>query len=81
MRRMRIARATRRVTVGALAGALLCAASGSADPARRPTTYEERNGSFFAPAPPAPATAAPPTKVLPLPSFAEGRPALRLGEP
>jgi hypothetical protein len=81
MRRMRIARGTRRVTVGALAGALLCAASGSADPARRPTTYEERNGSFFAPAPPAPATAAPPTKVLPLPSFAEGRPALRLGEP
>jgi hypothetical protein len=55
--------------VGALAGALLCAASGGADPSRRPSTYEERIASFFAPAPTAPVEAAPPTRELPLPAF------------
>jgi len=63
-------RATRRVALGALAGGLLCAGSGAADPARRPSTYEERIGSFFSPAAPAPIAAAPPTRVLTLPGFA-----------
>ena len=55
--------------VAAVAGALLCAASGGADPARRPSTYEERIGSFFGPAPAAPIEAAPPTRELRLPAF------------
>ena len=62
-------RAARRVALGALAGALLCAGSGGADPARRPNTYEERIGSYFGPAPAALATAAPATRVLALPAF------------
>jgi hypothetical protein len=57
--------------VGALVGALLCAVSGGADPARRPSAYEERIGSFFGPAPATPIEAAPPTRELPLPAFTD----------
>jgi len=57
--------------VGALAGVLLCAVSGGADPARRPSTYEGRIGSFFGPAPVTPIEAAPPTRELKLPAFAD----------
>jgi len=64
-----MARAARRVALGALAGALLCAGSGAADPTRRPSTYEERTGSFFGPTPAAPGAAAPATKALALPAF------------
>ena len=56
--------------LGGLAGALLWIESGGADPARRPGSYEERTGSFFGPAPPTPAEAAPPTRELTLPAFA-----------
>jgi hypothetical protein len=56
--------------LGGLAGALLWIESGGADPARRPGSYEERSGSFFGPAPPTPAEAAPPTRELTLPAFA-----------
>ncbi len=64
-------RAACRVALGALAGALLCAGSGAADPARRPSAYEERIGSFFGPTPGAPIVAAPPTRVLTVPAFAD----------
>jgi hypothetical protein len=59
------------VVLGGLAGAVLYIESGGADPARRPSTYEERSGSFFGPAPTAPIEAAPPTRELRLPAFAD----------
>ena len=64
-------RAVRRAALGALAGALLCAGGGAADPARRPSTYEQRIGSFFGAAPAGLPTMAPATRVLPLPAFAD----------
>jgi hypothetical protein len=71
VKRARSTRAARRIALGALAGALLCAGSGDADPARRPSTYEERTGSFFESAPAAPGASAPSTKILALPDFAD----------
>src|SRR5262249_60995445 len=54
----------------ALARDLVCPAKGTPAPARRPSTGAERIGSFFAPAAPAPIAAAPATRVLTLPGFA-----------
>jgi hypothetical protein len=55
--------------LGGLVGTLLGIASVGADPARRPSSYEERAGSFFGP-PPAPTEAAPATRELALPAVA-----------
>jgi hypothetical protein len=54
--------------LAAAVAALMLAASGGADPARRPGTPEERTGSFYAPVP-TPLDAAPPTRELTLPPF------------
>lgn len=58
--------------LAALAGItaiLLVAAGGDADPARKPSTPEERTGSFYGPAPTALPDAAPATRELTLPPF------------
>jgi hypothetical protein len=59
------------VVLGGLAGALFGIESGGADPARRPVTSDERSGSFFGPAPATPSEAAPLTRELKLPAFAD----------
>lgn len=57
--------------LGALAGPLLGIETAGADPARRPDSYEERSGSFFGPARAAKVDAAPPTRELKVPAFAD----------
>lgn len=67
----RMTRVAALLILGGLAGALLGIESGGADPGRRPGSYEERSGSFFGPAPATPIAAAPPTRELTLPAFAD----------